>query len=185
MTCSATARRICANCHFEQRRTKLETIHRRSWTTTDRSCPTMIPFATWEALTAARADPVSAGAGEDADAVEGVMLKRRDSAYLPGRPKGQWWKWKRDPHDHRRGADVRPARPRQALVLLFGLHLRRLDRARAATSWCRSARPISASPTRSCCRSTASSAATPPKSFGPVRARDPRAGQGAGARSGL
>jgi DNA ligase-1 len=25
------------------------------------------------------------------------MLKRRDSRYLPGRPKGQWWKWKRDP----------------------------------------------------------------------------------------
>jgi DNA ligase-1 len=26
------------------------------------------------------------------------MLKRRDAAYLPGRPKGPWWKWKRDPH---------------------------------------------------------------------------------------
>jgi DNA ligase-1 len=25
------------------------------------------------------------------------MLKRRDSPYVPGRPKGQWWKWKRDP----------------------------------------------------------------------------------------
>ena len=25
------------------------------------------------------------------------MLKRRDSPYLPGRPKGPWWKWKRDP----------------------------------------------------------------------------------------
>jgi DNA ligase 1 len=57
-----------------------------------------IPFDSWEALTAARADPASAGAGEDAEAVEGVMLKRRDAAYLPGRPKGQWWKWKRDPH---------------------------------------------------------------------------------------
>uniref|UniRef100_UPI0037DA22AA cisplatin damage response ATP-dependent DNA ligase n=1 Tax=Tardiphaga sp. TaxID=1926292 RepID=UPI0037DA22AA len=57
-----------------------------------------IAFADWDALTAARADPASAGAGEDAEAVEGVMLKRRDSAYVPGRPKGQWWKWKRDPH---------------------------------------------------------------------------------------
>jgi DNA ligase-1 len=57
-----------------------------------------IAFADWDALTAARADPASAGAGEDAEAVEGVMLKRRDSAYMPGRPKGQWWKWKRDPH---------------------------------------------------------------------------------------
>ena len=58
----------------------------------------LVPFATWEELTAARADPASAGAGADAEAVEGVMLKRRDAAYLPGRPKGPWWKWKRDPH---------------------------------------------------------------------------------------
>ncbi|KYK47174.1 ATP-dependent DNA ligase [Bradyrhizobium liaoningense] len=57
-----------------------------------------VPFTSWGALTAARADPASAGAGEDADAVEGVMLKRRDAPYLPGRPKGRWWKWKRDPH---------------------------------------------------------------------------------------
>ena len=58
----------------------------------------VIAFDGWEALRAARADPASAGAGADAEAVEGVMLKRRDAAYLPGRPKGQWWKWKRDPH---------------------------------------------------------------------------------------
>jgi DNA ligase 1 len=58
----------------------------------------MIAFDDWKALAAARADPASAGAGEDAEAVEGVMLKRRDALYLPGRPKGQWWKWKRDPH---------------------------------------------------------------------------------------
>ena len=58
----------------------------------------IIPFTNWDALMAARADPASAGAGADADAVEGVMLKRRDAVYLPGRPKGQWWKWKRDPH---------------------------------------------------------------------------------------
>jgi DNA ligase 1 len=57
-----------------------------------------IPFDSWNALTSARRDPASAGAGEDADAVEGVMLKRRDAPYLPGRPRGQWWKWKRDPH---------------------------------------------------------------------------------------
>ncbi len=31
------------------------------------------------------------------EAVEGVMIKRRDAPYLPGRPKGLWWKWKRDP----------------------------------------------------------------------------------------
>jgi DNA ligase 1 len=56
-----------------------------------------ILFTTWDDLAAARASPSSAGAGDDAEAVEGVMVKRRDSAYLPGRPKGLWWKWKRDP----------------------------------------------------------------------------------------
>jgi DNA ligase-1 len=25
------------------------------------------------------------------------MLKRRDAPYVPGRPRGLWWKWKRDP----------------------------------------------------------------------------------------
>ncbi|MPZ56130.1 MAG: cisplatin damage response ATP-dependent DNA ligase [Rhizobiales bacterium] len=55
----------------------------------------MVAFTTWDELIAARADP--AGAGPDAAAVEGVMLKRRDAPYLPGRPKGPWWKWKRDP----------------------------------------------------------------------------------------
>jgi len=57
----------------------------------------LIPFATWDELTAARQNPDAAGAGADADAVEGVMLKRRDTPYVPGRPKGLWWKWKRDP----------------------------------------------------------------------------------------
>jgi ATP-dependent DNA ligase len=54
----------------------------------------LIPFATWEELAAARANPT----GLDAEAIEGVMLKRRDAPYVPGRPKGLWWKWKRDPH---------------------------------------------------------------------------------------
>jgi DNA ligase-1 len=30
--------------------------------------------------------------------IEGVMLKRLDSAYVAGRPKGPWFKWKRDPY---------------------------------------------------------------------------------------
>ncbi|MDB5656902.1 MAG: ATP-dependent ligase, partial [Tardiphaga sp.] len=82
---------------FEERRARLEGfIKQLDDPRIDLS--EQIPFADWETLAAARADPASAGAGEDAEAVEGVMLKRRDSAYLPGRPKGQWWKWKRDPH---------------------------------------------------------------------------------------
>jgi DNA ligase-1 len=35
--------------------------------------------------------------GARAASIEGLMLKRADSPYLPGRVKGQWWKWKRDP----------------------------------------------------------------------------------------
>jgi DNA ligase 1 len=31
-----------------------------------------------------------------ADSIEGLMLKRRDSLYVSGRPKGLWWKWKRE-----------------------------------------------------------------------------------------
>jgi len=57
----------------------------------------LLPFARWEDLAAARADPATAGAGEDAGAVEGCMVKRADSPYVPGRPKGLWYKWKRDP----------------------------------------------------------------------------------------
>ena len=57
----------------------------------------LIGFADWPALAQARADPARAGAGVDAEAVEGVMIKRRDAPYVPGRPKGLWWKWKRDP----------------------------------------------------------------------------------------
>ncbi len=29
------------------------------------------------------------------DSIEGLMLKRLDSSYVSGRPKGLWWKWKR------------------------------------------------------------------------------------------
>lgn len=36
------------------------------------------------------------GGSRDA-AIEGVMLKRRDSPYVPGRRAGLWYKWKRDP----------------------------------------------------------------------------------------
>ncbi len=36
-------------------------------------------------------------AGARDAAIEGVMLKRRDSAYVTGRRAGLWYKWKRDP----------------------------------------------------------------------------------------
>jgi len=52
----------------------------------------LLTHTTWDDLAALRADP-PVGA-----AAEGLMLKRRDSAYVAGRPKGPWFKWKRDPH---------------------------------------------------------------------------------------
>ncbi len=36
-------------------------------------------------------------AGARDEAIEGLMLKRRDSAYVAGRRTGLWYKWKRDP----------------------------------------------------------------------------------------
>jgi DNA ligase-1 len=51
------------------------------------------PFSSWDELAALRAAP----AAGDATRAEGLMLKRWDSLYQPGRPKGPWFKWKRDP----------------------------------------------------------------------------------------
>jgi DNA ligase 1 len=82
---------------FAARRTRLEAFVKKLDDPRIDLSPT-ISFDSWQRLAAARADPASAGAGEDAQAVEGVMLKRREALYLPGRPRGEWWKWKRDPH---------------------------------------------------------------------------------------
>ncbi|MBN8293522.1 cisplatin damage response ATP-dependent DNA ligase [Rhodobacter sp. NTK016B] len=49
-----------------------------------------LEFTDWDGLAALRADPPAA-------VIEGVMLKRLDSAYTAGRPRGPWFKWKRDP----------------------------------------------------------------------------------------
>jgi DNA ligase-1 len=50
----------------------------------------LIDAPDFEALEAARA-------GSRDAAIEGVMLKRRDSPYVAGRRTGLWYKWKRDP----------------------------------------------------------------------------------------
>ncbi|MBS7696731.1 MULTISPECIES: cisplatin damage response ATP-dependent DNA ligase [unclassified Chelatococcus] len=82
---------------FSERRQRLERFVRRlSGTRIDLS--PLVVAANWDALAAARMDPASAGGGADAAAIEGLMLKRHDSTYVPGRPKGPWFKWKRDPH---------------------------------------------------------------------------------------
>ncbi|MEM1049121.1 MAG: cisplatin damage response ATP-dependent DNA ligase [Pseudomonadota bacterium] len=50
----------------------------------------LVPFEDWTGLDGLRASPPEA-------VVEGLMLKRWDSIYQTGRPKGPWFKWKRDP----------------------------------------------------------------------------------------
>jgi DNA ligase-1 len=51
----------------------------------------LLPFADGGELAALRDAPPN-------PVIEGLMLKRWDSVYQPGRPKGPWFKWKRDPH---------------------------------------------------------------------------------------
>jgi DNA ligase-1 len=51
------------------------------------------PFEAWDQLARLRAEPPP---GEPR-AAEGLMLKRWTSIYEAGRPKGPWFKWKRDP----------------------------------------------------------------------------------------
>ena len=77
---------------FAQRRQRLEAFVARIANPRIDLSP-LQPFETWEALAALRADPPPG----DPQLAEGLMLKRWDSAYLPGRPKGPWFKWKRDP----------------------------------------------------------------------------------------
>lgn len=51
----------------------------------------IIRFDGWKALADIRVK------GADEHGHEGVMIKHRDSPYIAGRPKGYWYKWKRDP----------------------------------------------------------------------------------------
>ncbi|WP_054312009.1 cisplatin damage response ATP-dependent DNA ligase [Mesorhizobium sp. 1M-11] len=51
----------------------------------------LVAFTGWAKLEAGRSNPPH-------PIIEGVMLKRWDSPYVAGRPKGPWFKWKRDPH---------------------------------------------------------------------------------------
>ncbi|MET1414246.1 cisplatin damage response ATP-dependent DNA ligase [Roseibium sp. HPY-6] len=57
----------------------------------------MLQAADWDQISAARAEPHTLLETADAEAVEGLMIKRRDAAYVSGRPRGLWFKWKREP----------------------------------------------------------------------------------------
>jgi DNA ligase-1 len=80
------------NLPFMERRARLEAfVQRHAGPRLDLS--ELVPFETWDELGKIRADPPEG----DPMAAEGLMLKRWDSSYEAGRPKGPWFKWKRDP----------------------------------------------------------------------------------------
>jgi len=77
---------------FRERRVRLEAfVNAAAQPRIDLS--PLAPFDTWDDLAALRAAPPPG----DPEQAEGVMLKRWDSIYEAGRPKGPWFKWKRDP----------------------------------------------------------------------------------------
>jgi DNA ligase-1 len=78
---------------WAERRTQLEAMVARHGGARLDISP-LVPFSTWAELAAVRAAPPPG----DPAAAEGLMLKRRDSLYEGGRPKGPWFKWKRDPY---------------------------------------------------------------------------------------
>lgn len=74
---------------WEQRRSRLEQL-------IPRLDPTRFDLS--ETITVASLEELAAIRERTRDeAIEGVMLKRRDSAYVAGRRTGLWYKWKRDP----------------------------------------------------------------------------------------
>jgi DNA ligase-1 len=74
---------------FDERRKRLEMFVEREQPPRMDLSP-LITFDAPRELAALRA-------GARQAAIEGLMIKRADSTYLAGRPKGYWWKWKREP----------------------------------------------------------------------------------------
>jgi DNA ligase-1 len=74
---------------FDTRRARLEAWFART-RPARMDLSELIPFTTIDELAALRE-------GARAASIEGLMLKDGTSPYLPGRPRGKWWKWKRAP----------------------------------------------------------------------------------------
>ena len=74
---------------FDARRTRLEAWYARTHPAR-MDLSDLIRFSSIDELMVLRD-------GARAASIEGLMLKRGDSAYVAGRVKGLWWKWKRDP----------------------------------------------------------------------------------------
>ncbi|HEX2828294.1 MAG TPA: ATP-dependent DNA ligase [Burkholderiales bacterium] len=74
-----------------ERREQLEALLRRESISSALRVSPIVRAAEWEELKALRATSRELG-------VEGMMVKRRDSAYGVGRVRGAWWKWKIEPY---------------------------------------------------------------------------------------
>jgi DNA ligase-1 len=72
---------------FAERRRRLEAWYARAPRAALDLSP-MVPFTSWDELAELRDGARERG-------IEGLMLKRADSLYVAGRPKGPWFKWKR------------------------------------------------------------------------------------------
>ena len=72
---------------FAERRRRLESWYAREPRPVLDLSP-LVPFTSWEELRELRDGARERG-------IEGLMLKRADSLYVAGRPKGPWFKWKR------------------------------------------------------------------------------------------
>jgi DNA ligase 1 len=72
---------------FAERRRRLEAWYGRAPRPALDLSP-MVPFTSWDELRELRDGARDRG-------IEGLMLKRADSLYVAGRPKGPWFKWKR------------------------------------------------------------------------------------------
>ena len=75
---------------LSERRAKLEELLATHDTQGIVMLSEIVEAETWEDLAKIRANARQ-------DKCEGLMLKRKDSPYLAGRKKGDWWKWKIDP----------------------------------------------------------------------------------------
>ncbi len=81
---------IRARTLFERRERLGEVIEKAPHDRFDLS--DLVDFSDWQELDRLRVDPPD-------PVIEGVMIKRKDSAYQAGRLKGPWFKWKRDPYN--------------------------------------------------------------------------------------
>ena len=78
---------------FAVRRKKLQNWF-QEFQPVNMSLSEILPFSSKEDLIALRQKIIV----DYTPAIEGLMLKRKESPYIAGRPTGQWYKWKRDPY---------------------------------------------------------------------------------------